>query len=168
MARRLAAAVAALGLSMLLVAPALATVPLHQTPPIDWNDVTFQGTAEDCADTNLDPGQVLWHFVLANTSDPNVTLTATFGDASANVVNLSSTKVTDHYVVMWEVITGETSLTGASSSANDGILNLSHICAGSPPPEIPEAPASALLMLSAGVGLLALFRMRQRRSGSVA
>jgi hypothetical protein len=69
----------------------------------------------------------------------------------------------DHWVLHWDIITTQTSLTGAFASGDDGILNLSHICPGSPPPDIPEAPASVLLLGTAGIGVLGFFLLRQRR-----
>ena len=174
MVRKFAAMFAALGLSVLLVSPALAFMNLHQTPPIDWNDADSQGDAEECADANLEPGQVLWHFILSKSDSNDPTMSATFADASFNVTNMPPTKFSpdndtaDHWTVHWDIITTQTTLLSASTSGTGNEFNLSHICAGPPPPDIPEAPASALLLLTGAVALIGFFRLRQRRSGALA
>ena len=166
--RRLAALAAALGLTLMLAAPALANT-LHQDTPISPDDPSFQGTEEDCAGLNLQPGQFLWHFVHTGTSSADLpsTLTATFsGGASITVdgyVNGSS-------IVMYDVTTttADGDLVSASDTiTNDGLLNLSHICGG-PPPEVPEAPASVLLLLTGGLAGLAFVGWRMRRSATAA
>ena len=173
MVRRLAALFAAMSLSLLLVSPALANVPLHQELPIDWNDAGSQGSEDECAGVVLEPGEVLWHFVLVQSVTNDETLTATFADEEFNVTNMPPTKIApdtdmaDHWVLHWDIVTTQTTLTGAFASGDPGILNLSHICPGSPPPEIPEAPASVLLLGTAGIGLLGFFLLRQRRREGV-
>lgn len=169
MVRRLAALFAAMSLSLLLVSPALANVPLHQDVPIDWNDAGSQGSEDECEGVVLEPGEVLWHFVLTQAENNDETLTATFADASFNVAGMLPTKIApdtdmaDHWVLHWDIVTTQTTLNSAFASGDAGILNLSHICPGSPPPEIPEAPASVLLVGTAGLGLLGFYLLRQRR-----
>ena len=51
-----------LGGALLVPSAALAN-DLHQTPPISWDDAGFQGSAGDCEGADLEPGEVLWHFV---------------------------------------------------------------------------------------------------------
>jgi hypothetical protein len=172
MVRRLAALLAAMSLSLLLVSPALATVPLHQGGDIDWNDTEFQGSADECAGVVLEPGDVLWHFILEGALNNDETLTASWEDGT--VVNgMLPTKFSpmndsaDHYVLHWDVVTTQTTLITASATGDEGTLNLSHICPGSPPPEIPEAPASVLLVGAGSIGLLAFFLMRQRRASRI-
>lgn len=173
MVRRLAAMLAAMSLSLLLVSPALANVPLNQDVPIDWNDAGSQGSEDECADVVLEPGEVLWHFVLVQSTTNDETLTATFADDVFNVTNMPPTKIApdtdlaDHWVLHWDIVTTQTTLTSAFASGDSGILNLSHICPGSPPPEIPEAPASVLLVGTAGLGLLGFYLLRQRRREGV-
>jgi hypothetical protein len=171
MVRRLAALFAAMSLSLLLVSPALANVPLHQEVPIDWNDAGSQGSEEECAGVVLEPGEVLWHFVLVQSDTNDETLTATFADDEFNVTNMPPTDrpddMADHWVLHWDIVTTQTTLTSAFASGDSGILNLSHICPGSPPPEIPEAPASVLLVGTAGLGLLGFYLLRQRRREGV-
>ena len=173
MVRRLAALFAAMSLSLLLVSPALANVPLHQELPIDWNDAGSQGSEDECAGVVLEPGEVLWHFVLVQSDTNDETLTATFADEEFNVTNMPPTKIApdtdmaDHWVLHWDIVTTQTTLETAFASGDSGILNLSHICPGSPPPEIPEAPASVLLVGTAGLGLLGFFLLRQRRREGV-
>lgn len=166
MIKRLAALAAALGLVLVMVAPALAQ-DLHQTLPIAWNDAQYQGTEADCADANLEPGQVLWVFV-GHFSSPDATMSATFDNSADNVTDISPTKTLDSYELQWLVYTGEDTLLSASVTPDtdtDG-FNLSHICAA-PPTEIPEAPFSALLVLSGGIGVLAFLGLRMRRSQAI-
>jgi hypothetical protein len=162
--RRMAALVAALGMTLLLAAPAFAT-DLHQGDNIAWNDASI---TQDCTGVTIEPGQVLWHFVLTSSDVNDATMTATFSDSSDNVTALPPDKVEDTYLLQWNVITGEDTLLHAFTTGNTtGIFNLSHICDGGPPPEIPEAPASALLVVAAGVGLLGFLALRMRRSHTI-
>lgn len=173
MVRRLAALFAAMSLSVLLVSPALAFMPLHQETPIDWNDAGSQGDEEECTGLVLEPGEVLWHFILAKSDTNDPTMTATFADDEFDVTGLPPTKVSPdnetagHWTVHWEIVTTQTTLLSASTSGTGEQFNLSHICPGSPPPEIPEAPASVLLVGTAGIGLLGFFLLRQRRREGV-
>jgi len=166
--KRLAAVTAALALMLLVAAPAVLAQALHQQTPIPWNEGQFQGTEEDCADANLQPGQVLWHFV-GHFDTANATMDATFSDAQFNVNDMPPTAVHDTYELHWDIVTTQTTLLSASvtpDTTTDG-FNLSHICTN-PPTEIPEAPFSALLVLSAGLTALGYFGLRRRRSASLA
>jgi hypothetical protein len=160
--RRLAALLAALGMTLMLAAPAWA-VDIHQTLPISSDSAEFQGDSTECT-TVLQSGQVLWHFVVVGSStDDTVTVTFT----TAGTRTLTATKDLDN-VQHYETITGPDTLTSASSSGTDGELNLSHICNGGPPPEIPEAPASALLLVTAGLIGLGFAGWKMRRGASAA
>jgi hypothetical protein len=80
---------------------------------------------------NLQPGQVLWHFVLTQTDcslyNPS-DLTATF--AGAGQVTVSSSKCVGN-VLQWNVITnGNDTLLAACTPAIGKLLNLSHVCGG--------------------------------------
>jgi hypothetical protein len=102
---------------------------LHQTPPISWDDAGFQGSAGDCEGADLKPGEVLWHFVHTKTGDEDLpsTIDAQFGSGPQSGDGF----VNGNSIVMYELITGHTTLDGASDSIqNDGLLNLSHICVG--------------------------------------
>ena len=165
MVRRLAAILAALGMTLLLSAPVLA-VDLNQDPPISSDSAEFQGSETECADADVEAGQVLWHFIINQSSTDDQTITVTFQNAGTHTY--SPDKVVDSFVLHYDVITGSPdTLLSATSSGNDGTFNLSHICNGGPPPEIPEAPASALLILTAGVAGLAFLALRNRRSTTV-
>jgi hypothetical protein len=176
-ARRLGVVFAVLALSALAVSPALAA-DLHQGTPIIWTDAT-QGTAIDCADAILDPepdgteipsGFVLWRFTLDDhgTSRTDPTLTVQYTD-SANADQLvvispvSAVKVSDHWIYHYNVVVPSSYvLQGAVSvgdSSPDAVLNLSFVC-GNPGGDVPEAPASALLILSAG--LMGFFFLRRQ------
>lgn len=165
MTNRLAAPLAALSLLLLLAVPAMA-VDIHQDLPITSDAAEFQGDEGDCEDANLQPGQVLWHFVITNSETNNQTLTATF--ETAGNVTVNPDKVVDAYVLHYNIVTGTDTLLSASSSGTTGRLNLSHICNGGPPPEIPEAPASSLFLLSAALMGLGYMGWRMRKSSSVA
>jgi hypothetical protein len=174
MVRRLVAMVAALALSLLMVAPAFADTLDVGPDGIDWNDAGKQGTEDECADVpiTLEEGQVAWHFIVNQSSTNDATLTATFADATYNVTNMPPTQVSpdkdmaEHYTLHYYVYTNQTTLLSASSTG-DGNLQLSHICAGSPPPEIPEAPATVLLFGAGAIGLLGFFALRQRRGAAL-
>jgi len=161
--RRLAAAIAAFGLTLMLVAPALA-VEIHQTLPISSAGFGVDTTG-DCHGS---PGQdqLDWHFVLNQSATDDQTLTVTF--ANAGTITVGSDQVVDHYVLHYDVYTtGADTLVSASTSGDTGQLQLSDIC-GNPPPVIPEAPASALLVLSGGLAGLAFLAWRMRRSAAAA
>jgi hypothetical protein len=159
--RRLAALVAALGLALLSVAPAIAA-PITNPLPISSDATGFEGG--DCA--GVQPGQVVWHFV-AHTTDQFETLTVTFSTAGT-MPDLVADKVTDTYELQWFVTTGSPDTLVDADTSGDGNLQLSHICDGGPPPEIPEAPASVLLILTSGLAGLGFVGWRMRRSQIVA
>jgi hypothetical protein len=174
MFRRLAAVLAASGLVLLLAAPAMAvTVPLHQDTPLAWNDPSIE--VECDADDNVPSGMVLWHFV-AHTSTNDFTLTADFntGDQSVNeatydVSGMAPTKVVDFYVLHWDVTTPLGTLESASITGSGSVtqFNLSHVCPN-PGEVIPEAPASALLVLTATIMGAGFVVWRMRRSAVAA
>jgi hypothetical protein len=177
MLKRLAASIAALGLILVVAGPALATFAeeIHQAVPIPWNatvdnnggPVTQECSADELA--QLQPGQVLWHFVGHFATDQNVTMSATFTDSQYNVTDQTYQSDTDHYELDWEIITGETTLTYAAVNTQTDVdgFNLSHICS-SPPVVVPEAPMSALLLVSAGLSGFGWFALRRRQPSKVA
>ena len=122
----LAGVAAASSLALALLSPGLTlATDLHQSPPISWDNGSFQGSADECAGTNLAEGQVLWHFVLIDPEANPATLSATFANAGP--------KTADSYknlkgILHFEIITGEDTLLGASTNVDGSMLNLSHIC----------------------------------------
>lgn len=168
MFRRIAAILAVLSMMLLVAAPAMAQ-SLSQETPIAWNDADFQGTEEECADVVLDPGEVYWHFIHTMTSSTDLpsSLTVTFSDGSTQTVN---GYVNGNSIVMYDVYTtGELDLVSAvdtiGTDANPiGLLNLSNICSGGPPPVIPEAPASVLLVVTAALAAAGFVVWQMRRS----
>ena len=171
MVRRLAAALAALSLSLLLVSPAFADTLTVPEGGYDWNDASKQGSADECDDVTLEAGQVLWHFIVNQSSTNDATLDADFADDLYDVDDMPPTSfspekdMADHYTLHYVIITSQTTLLSASSTG-DGNIQLSHICAGPPPPEIPEAPASVLLLLTGVVAAGGFLMLRQRRNGA--
>ena len=166
MVRRLAALLAALGMTLLLSAPALA-VEIGNDLPITSGDAEFQGSDTECAEADAQPGQVVWHFIINQSTTDDQTVTATF--QNAGTITLGPDKVVDAFVLHYNFTTGSPdTLLSASSSGTTGNLVLSHICDGGPPPVIPEAPASVLLILTAGLAGLTFVGLRMRRDSSVA
>jgi hypothetical protein len=161
--KRLAATLAVLGLLLVFAAPAYA-VELTNDVPISSEDSGYPGTAEECDQFNLQPGQVVWHFVLNQSDTDDQTLTATFQNAGTKTV--SPSKVVDSYVLHYYIPTGTDTLLSASTSGDTGNLQLSHICSGGPGSEIPEAPAASLLLLSAGLLGLGFVGWRMRKSAA--
>lgn len=169
MFRRLAAVLAALTLMAFSVATVMAaTYGLHQLEDKDsiaWNDPDTQVECE----SQVASGMVLWHFV-AHTSTDDFTMDATFADGTI-VTDMDPTMVVDHYQLHWDVTTSLTSLTDASITGSgtlgEGGFNLSHVCPN-PGEQIPEAPATALLIGSAAILGIGMFGWRMRRSGTVA
>ena len=108
-----------------------AATNLHQTPPISSTDPAFQGDTTECAGLNLAAGQVLWHFVLVQTTAPlaGSQLHATFTTAGSRTVDAAKKSGS---VLHFNVITGADTLTGAHTNAIGKLLNLSHICQGPP------------------------------------
>ncbi len=117
---------------------------------IAWNDPDFQGSEEECDGADLQPGQVLWHFVQTKVADEVasgnlwVTVTAVQGEVGPVASYKKAGKV-----LHWAVISPETTLLEwRSDVGGDGNLNLSHICYGgpeeeseSPSEEVSESPS---------------------------
>jgi hypothetical protein len=105
-----------------------AGTPLHAAH-VGANSETF---AEDCDlpdGVTLQPGEVLWHFVLTQTSDPKtMTLNATFQSAGA----ITGTFIKQSGGVLhWYIITpADDVLLSACTDALGKLLNLSHVCDG--------------------------------------
>lgn len=169
MVRGLRALIASGLLVFAIAVPALANT-LNQTPPIAWNDAGFQGVDDECDGTVVADGEVLWHFVhtMTDGSDLPSTLTVTFSDASEQTVDGYSNGGENAQVMYDVTMVQGVSLTGAEDTiVNGGLLNLSHICAGGPPPEVPEAPVALLLPLMALFVLGGYLLIQRRRSTSV-
>ena len=170
MIKRLAAIFAALGMTLLLAVPALAN-ELHQTIPqggIPYDSAGYAPETGDCV--GVAPGTVLWHFVHTDTTSGNLpsTLTVTFSNNTSQTVNGYTNGSS---IVMYDVTTATgVSLLSAvdtiENTATGGLLNLSHICNSGPPPQVPEAPLTVLLVLTAGLTGLGFvgWRMRQNRT----
>jgi hypothetical protein len=156
--KRLASALAAFGLTLLLVGPALA-VEINQKLPIASGDFGVDTTG-DCHGTPTQD-QLDWHFVLNQSATDDQTLTVTFADAGT--ITVSPNQIEDTFVLHYDVYTdGADTLLSASTSGDTGMLLLSDIC-GNPPPEIPEAPFSALLVLTSGLAALGFVAWKLRR-----
>src|SRR5204862_5365928 len=115
--RRLAALAAALGLTLMLASPALANT-LHQTPPISAASAP-QGTDTECAGLNLQPGQILWHFVHTMTDGSNLPATITVQFESGFFAPVSGySNGGGNAEVMYDVITtaADGDLLGASDT----------------------------------------------------
>jgi hypothetical protein len=161
--KRLASALAAFGLTLLLVGPALA-VDIHQDLPIVSGTFGVD-TSGDCHGTPTQD-QLDWHFVLIQSDTDDQTLTVTFQDAGT--ITVGPDQVVDFYVLHYDVYTnGADTLLSASTSGDTGMLQLSDIC-GNPPPVIPEAPFSALLVLTAGLAALGFAAWRMRQNSAAA
>ena len=159
MIKRLAAAIAALGLMLMVVGPALAVEITNQLP------ISSQSfgvdTSGNCHGTPTQD-QLDWHFVLNQSATTDQTLTVTF--QNAGTITVSNDQLVDHYVLHYDVYTtGDDTLVSASTSGDTGMLQLSDIC-GNPPPVIPEAPFSALLVLSSGFVAFGFVAWRMRKS----
>src|SRR6476661_7664101 len=85
---------------------------LHQDPPISW-DASGYGDSE-CANADLQSGQVLWHFVQTQVGDGDASgeLTAKFD--TKGEVKVESYKKSGG-VLHWAIITGHDTLLDASS-----------------------------------------------------
>jgi hypothetical protein len=174
--RRIAALLAALALTAVAVSPALATTlnPDHQNTTAAEFLAAHPETADDCEGTPPPEGMVLWHFILNGApSGETVTLTANFLDGDGNPVapitdvgEEADASGTYHF----EITTPDDyTLVNASTDVDGNQLNLSHVCFGEPPVIIPEAPASALLVLSAAlIGLYFIRRMSMKGSPTAA
>jgi hypothetical protein len=140
------ASVTAIAMSFALTAIVMAN-NLHQSDvtPISWDDPKFQGSGDDCKDADLQPGEVLWHFVHTDTdgSDLPSELTAEFDNAGVQKADGYSNGG-GNAIVMYDIITGEDSLLSASDDIqNDGLLNLSHICFGGEEQSVAESASEA-------------------------
>ena len=140
------AAVAAIALSLALTMRVALANDLHQADdtPISWDDPNFQGTADECKDANLEPGEVLWHFVHTMTDGGDLAsqLDAEFdSDGPRTAAGYSNGDGSAQ--VMYDIITGEDSLLSASDDIENtdagGLLNLSHICFGGEEESVPES-----------------------------
>jgi hypothetical protein len=107
----------------------LASTSIHQTLPISVNSASFQGGDEECSQFNLDPGEAVWHFVLTQTSAGVGTILNVSFDGGANQ-QWAATRKTGGTLHWYVFTTGANALTAASTGANGGNLNLSHICSG--------------------------------------
>ena len=163
MIRRLAALTAALGMTILWAAPAMAVDINPAQVPTSSNSSTVD---QDCSEwPNIQPGQVGWLFVLNQSDTDTQTLTVTFQNFNGGQpYTFSATQIQDHYNLHYALITGEDTLLAASTSGTTGNLLLSHICNGGPGGDVPEAPMSALLILSSGLAGLGFVAWRMRRS----
>jgi hypothetical protein len=129
-------------------------------------DATF---TQDCTDGDAPEGMTIWHFIHTGTSsaDLDSELTATFTNAGEQKADGF---VNGNSIVMYNITipSGDT-LEGASDTINnDGLLNLSHVCVGPPPPEVPEAPFALLLPLVALSTVGGYLLIQRRRSSTVA
>jgi hypothetical protein len=157
-------------MTLMLAAPALA-VDAHNIPVegVPSDTTTFAGSDEDCA--GVQAGTVLYHFVLTNTTSQTETLSATF--ENAGTVPGVKTHVNEHdnqgvYTVQYDVtVASPDTLLSATTSGTTGQLQLSHVCDGGPGQEVPEAPASILLVLTAGLIGLGFAGWKMRRSASL-
>jgi hypothetical protein len=177
MFRRTAAVLAAFGLVLLIAAPVFAsnTYTLNQfLDDRNPDGIAWDNFQVDCEGVAPEAGQVAWVFVAHVTSgDPDsFLLTATFEDASGNVVDQPPEQPIPDSEPHWIVYTSLTTLTDATitgdgtiqeQDATSNSFELSHVCPN-PGNEIPEAPMSALLMVSAGLLGLAFVGWRMRRS----
>lgn len=117
----------ALGPTVGGVGAVTAVTSLHQTPPIASSATGFED--EDCDE--MDPGDVLWHFVLVQTSAgaADSFLHATFAGAGDRTVEAYKKS---GGVLHFNIITGADTLLGAHTNRAGRWLNLSHICVGPP------------------------------------
>jgi hypothetical protein len=159
MVRRLGAVVVAFGLLLALAAPVFATDlnPSH----VGAIGSQFQ-QGEDCDSLDLEPGSVLWHFVLTDPAATSGNLTATF--ETAGTIGPVANGDPQEATVLHFYITTPTDdkLLSASTDVSGGNLNLSHTCF-EPGEEIPEAPIAALLpavLIAAFGGYLVINRRR--------
>jgi hypothetical protein len=139
------ASTAAIGLSLVMTVGVALANDLnqfqdgHNADGISWDDPAFQGTDKDCEGADLQPGEVLWHFVHTGTDSGDLPseLTAEFDVAG---VKTADGFVNGNSIVMYEIITGEDTLLSASDDiVNDGKLNLSHICSNTEEQSVAES-----------------------------
>jgi hypothetical protein len=173
--RRLGILFAALAIAALGVTPALAaTINQDQVPTTaaEWTAANPEKSAAACTGDDVpQAGEAKWHFILNGAgSGQTVTLTAYFEDAEGNPVppitavgDEADHSGTYHFYVTtpddYTLVNATTDETGSSIN-----LVLSHVCLGTPPVVVPEAPATALLAITAG--LMGLFFVFRRRSAA--
>ena len=163
MIKRLAAALAASALMLMLAGPAFA-VDIHQTLPI--SSASFGVNTDGNCHGTPTQDQLDWHFVLNQSDTDDQLLTVTFQNAGTFTVGPN--QVVDTFVLHYDVYTtGADTLLSASTDGDTGMLLLSDIC-GNPPPVVPEAPASALLVLTSGLAALGFVAWRMRQNAAVA
>jgi hypothetical protein len=106
----------------------IAGTDLHSSQ-VGSDSTTF---TQDCSDFTPTNGDVLWHFVLVQTTAVNAgTLRAEFQNAGVTTPDVVYSKHVGG-VLHWDVITPSSDvLLAASTDAVGGILNLSHVCDGS-------------------------------------
>lgn len=162
MVRRLAAMIAALGLLLALAAPVLATDlnPDH----VGAVGSTFQ-QGEDCDTLDLEPGSVLWHFVLTDPEADSGNLTATF--ETAGEITVANGAPFEADVLHFNITTPtDDVLEGASTDVDGGLLNLSHTCF-EPGEEIPEVPFAAILPAALIAAFGGYLFLQRRKSSAV-
>jgi len=124
MFRRLASIVAALGLMLMTLRPALA-VEINQTLPISSQEFGVD-TGGKCHGTPAQD-QLDWHFELKQSAPDNQTLTVTFQNAGTITVGPNQVKAS--YALHYDVYTnGNDTLLAASTSGDTGTLVLKDIC----------------------------------------
>lgn len=164
---RVLRALLASGLLVFAIAvPALAVGlnPAH----VGATDATFQS---DCTSGTPDEGMTTWTFVHTTLHQAGDTLTATFQDAGVQVAigfqPGGDSNAIEHYTIT--IPSGDT-LLSASDNVTTGLegetLNLSHVCVGPPPPEIPEVPFALILPLVA-IATFGGYLLIQRRRPTV-
>jgi hypothetical protein len=124
-------------LATALVAPAAVFAAdlkdVHQNTP--WNAEGF----EDECDVELEPGEVLWHFIQNQVEGAESgTITAEFASGTVVQANDTSSSTNLHFTL----ITGRTTLIDASTDVAAGNLVLSHICVG--PDEATPTPEQSV------------------------
>ncbi len=124
------ATLVAVCLSSALVATVLGATPLQQATPIAWDAYQTNCNGPDARD--LDPGQVLWHFVLSGPTNPSATLTTKFKNAGTVRVGVASSEGNNAHFL---VVTGlPDTLLAAQTDVDGQRLDLSHVC-GLPMPD---------------------------------
>ena len=160
---RLARALLASGLLVFMFSGAALANTLNPDH-VGATDATFPN--QDCSDGDAPEGMTTWHFVHTGTSSADLpsTLTAEFDDAG---VKTAAGFINGNSIVQYNITipSGDTLLSASDTISNDGNLNLSHVCVGPPPPEIPEAPFALLLPIVA-LGAFGGYLLIQRRNSS--
>jgi hypothetical protein len=106
----------------------IAGTDLHDAH-LDAESDNFKEECKEGDKESLDPGEVLWHFVLTQTTTLNGGLLRTeFDSAGVTDPDVAKTKFVGG-VVHWNVVTPTSdTLLNASTDAVGGQLNLSHVC----------------------------------------